>query len=192
MMKWDRRTSPAHPIMTHTIRFAQPADIAALQARDFAFQIDAVLPGPFDVPVPTLDGVAVPPRRKAYTFDAHALTDALHDPDADVLVIERAARQPFGYLLLSCAWNGYASIDDLAVDATHRRQGAAAALMDVAADWARGRQLAGLRLETQSNNVAACRFYARQGFMLGGSDRFLYSALHPDTDEVALYWYLRF
>jgi streptothricin acetyltransferase len=58
--------------------------------------------------------------------------------------------------------------------------------------WARDRQLAGVMLETQNNNVAACRLYESCGFQLGGFDRCLYQGLHPGTHEIALYWYLLF
>jgi streptothricin acetyltransferase len=64
--------------------------------------------------------------------------------------------------------------------------------MDLAVAWAKAQGLAGLTLETQSNNVPACRFYSRYGFTLGGYDRLLYRALDRDTREVALYWYLTF
>ena len=50
----------------------------------------------------------------------------------------------------------------------------------------------GLMLETQDNNVAACRLYARCGFELRGFDTHLYKALDPSSDEIALYWYLIF
>ena len=66
------------------------------------------------------------------------------------------------------------------------------ALLQHAVAWARERQLAGVMLETQNNNVAACRLYESCGFQLGGFDRYLYKGLHPDTDEIALYWYLLF
>jgi ribosomal protein S18 acetylase RimI-like enzyme len=62
--------------------------------------------------------------------------------------------------------------------------------MDEAVVWAREKNLPGIRLETQSNNVAACRFYYRYGFRLGGFDRQLYAALGMEHPEVALYWYL--
>ena len=58
--------------------------------------------------------------------------------------------------------------------------------------WARTQQLAGVMLETQNNNVAACRLYESGGFQLVGFDRCLYRGLHPGTDEIALYWYLVF
>jgi len=45
-------------------------------------------------------------------------------------------------------------------------------------------------LETQHNNVAACRLYARHGFRLGGVDLDLYRGLpHPGRHEIALFWY---
>jgi hypothetical protein len=48
--------------------------------------------------------------------------------------------------------------------------------MDRAVSWANEQGLPGIRLETQSNNVGACRFYERYGFELAGYDRHLYSA----------------
>lgn len=68
----------------------------------------------------------------------------------------------------------------------------ARSLVDQALAWARDGGMPGIRLETQSNNVGACRFYVRCGFVLGGHDRCLYQALHPGTREVALFWYLFF
>jgi RimJ/RimL family protein N-acetyltransferase len=47
-------------------------------------------------------------------------------------------------------------------------------------------------LETQDNNVPACRLYARCGFQLRGFDTHLYKGDDPSTDEIALYWYLVF
>lgn len=66
------------------------------------------------------------------------------------------------------------------------------ALMERAVEWAKSKGFPGMMLETQSNNVAACRLYERCGFMLGGFDSYLYKALDPGTDEIALYWYLMF
>ena len=80
--------------------------------------------------------------------------------------------------------------EDIAVDARRRRAGVGRALMDRAITWAVERGLAGVRLETQSNNVPACRFYESCGFHLGGFDRDLYRGLDGVTTEVALFWYL--
>ena len=65
----------------------------------------------------------------------------------------------------------------------------ATALLDFAKAWARQSGLAGVRLETQSTNVPACRLYQRHGFVLGGADRLVYRADPALAHEVALYWY---
>jgi ribosomal protein S18 acetylase RimI-like enzyme len=83
-------------------------------------------------------------------------------------------------------------IEDIAVDAAQRGNGRARGLMNAAVEWASLANVAGLRLETQSNNVAACGFYQRYGFVLGGYDRHLYSGIHVHGREVALFWYLIF
>jgi ribosomal protein S18 acetylase RimI-like enzyme len=66
------------------------------------------------------------------------------------------------------------------------------ALLQHVIQWAKSRQLPGVMLETQNNNVAACRLYESCGFQLGGFDRCLYLGLNPGTDEIALYWYFCF
>ena len=62
-------------------------------------------------------------------------------------------------------------------------------LIQQAFRWAKDNGLPGIRLETQTTNVAACRFYLRQGFTLGGYDRHLYEGLSPGTRETALFFY---
>lgn len=89
-------------------------------------------------------------------------------------------------------WNGYAYIDDVAVDAKFRRQGVGRVLVERAIEWAKSKGFPGLMLETQNNNVAACKLYERCGFELRGFDTYLYKGLNPNTDEIALYWYLIF
>ena len=44
-----------------------------------------------------------------------------------------------------------------------------------------------MKIESQNTNPAACRFYAKNGFELGGVRRGVY-AEYPD--EVQLLWYL--
>jgi ribosomal protein S18 acetylase RimI-like enzyme len=97
--------------------------------------------------------------------------------------------QPAGEMGLSQHWNGYASIDDVLVAQAFRRRGVGRALVLHAMAWSRARKLAGVVLETQNNNVAACRLYAACGFALRGFDADLYRGLAPRTREVALFWY---
>jgi ribosomal protein S18 acetylase RimI-like enzyme len=75
---------------------------------------------------------------------------------------------------------------DLRVAPARRRQGVGAALFRAAEAWAVARGAAWLRVETQNVNVAACRFYARQGCVLGAVDRFAYPELPGETQ---LLWY---
>ncbi|MGF6157142.1 ribosomal protein S18 acetylase RimI-like enzyme [Ensifer sp. KUDG1] len=157
---------------------------------DFSFEITSEALPPFTGPGV---GDIAPVERyiKAYGSDPDELVEAAAEPDA-ALFAARLDGRLAGYIALSKAWNGFAEVDDIAVDSNARRAGVARALMDRAVSWARERGLPGIRLETQSNNVTACRFYERFGFELAGYDRHLYSALTPGTREIALYWYLRF
>jgi GNAT superfamily N-acetyltransferase len=75
---------------------------------------------------------------------------------------------------------------DIRVAPEARGQGVGAALFRAAEAWAAARGCRQLKVETQNVNLPACRFYARQGCVLGGIDRFAY----PDLpDEVQLLWY---
>ena len=138
--------------------------------------------------------VPLPARRKSYPADAVDLARYIDIAERG-LFVAREADALAGYLAVSRGWNGFASIDDVAVGATFsppRRLGRA--LIQAAARWATSQGLAGLRAETQSNNIAACRLYQKCGFVLGGYDRLLYAALQPGTAETALlfwYWLLR-
>ncbi len=97
-----------------------------------------------------------------------------------------------GQIRLLEYWNAYAYIDDITVAPRYRQQGVGRALMEQAIQWAKAKGCPGLMLETQSNNVPACRLYESCGFELGGFDRNLYRGLNPAADEIALYWYLIF
>jgi ribosomal protein S18 acetylase RimI-like enzyme len=97
-----------------------------------------------------------------------------------------------GEMVLRRWWNNFAYVEDIAVKTMFKRRGVGRELTARAIEWARKRELPGLMLETQSDNVPACLFYEQCGFELGGFDRNLYRALRPESDEVALYWYLLF
>ena len=67
-----------------------------------------------------------------------------------------------------------------------RRRGVGAALFAATENWARARGCRQLKIETQSINVAACRFYASRGCELGAVRRFAYPEL---PEETQLLWY---
>lgn len=75
---------------------------------------------------------------------------------------------------------------DIRVAPAARGRGIGGALFRAAERWVAGRGARWLKAETQNVNVAACRFYARQGCTLGAVNRFGYPEL---PGEVQLLWY---
>jgi GNAT superfamily N-acetyltransferase len=75
---------------------------------------------------------------------------------------------------------------DIRVSPEARGQGVGSALFRSVEAWAVAKGCRCLKVETQNINVPACRFYARQGCVLGGIHRFAYPEL---PDEVQLLWY---
>ena len=75
---------------------------------------------------------------------------------------------------------------DIRVVPEARGQKVGSALFAAAEAWALERGCHWLKVETQTLNVPACRFYQRQGCALGAIHRFAY----PDLpDEVQVLWY---
>jgi streptothricin acetyltransferase len=79
-----------------------------------------------------------------------------------------------------------AVIWDIRVMPELRGQGLGSALFAAAERWAKAQGCKQLKVETQNNNVAACRFYAQRGCTLGSIHRFAYPSL---PEEVQLLWY---
>jgi GNAT superfamily N-acetyltransferase len=75
---------------------------------------------------------------------------------------------------------------DIRVSPEARGRGVGRALFAAAEAWARTRGCQELKVETQNVNVPACRFYTRQGCLLGAVNRRAYPGL---TDEIQLLWY---
>ena len=171
------------------IRITREASLSAaeIQAADFSFDVTEEAGPPFDGTA-LARTVAVQPYRKSYGFDPALLADAPAQGKR-LLAAARDDGRLLGYLLATPGWNGFASINDFAVARDARRLGLGRRLMDEALLWTGEMGLRGLRAETQSNNVPACRFYEASGFRLGGFDRHLYDALGQERHETALFWY---
>ncbi|QAS51491.1 GNAT family N-acetyltransferase [Halobacillus litoralis] len=92
-----------------------------------------------------------------------------------------------GQIRMMKARNRFCYIENIAVIKQARKQGVGTELLKVAEKWARERNLAGLSLETQNDNLGAIRFYIRHGFELGGVDTHTHMK-NPNID-IALYWY---
>jgi len=75
---------------------------------------------------------------------------------------------------------------DIRVARAARGRGVGFALFRGVEAWAAARGCRQLKIETQNVNVPACRFYARQGCVLGAINRYAYREI---PDETQLLWY---
>lgn len=92
-----------------------------------------------------------------------------------------------GQIRLVKDWSRFAYIENIAVKKDFRKSGVGHLLLEAAENWAKEQSLIGLSLEAQNDNLIACRFYVKEGFVLGGVDTLKQSAnLNID---LTLYWY---
>lgn len=87
-------------------------------------------------------------------------------------------------------WNRFCYIENIATKKDYRGSGVGKLLLHKAEEWAKQKKLIGMSLEAQDDNLGACRFYVKQGFILGGADT-LKQSYTPDI-ETTLYWYKLF
>lgn len=161
---------------------------SALARTDFSITIRQEAVPPFDGPH-LINFQSVAPYEKTYPFNK-ALYEEASASERMVATVNILA-ETVGYIAVSRAWNQCAEIDEIMISRSHRGAGLGRALMDEAVVWAKENLLSIIRLETQTSNVSACRFYERYGFKLGGYDRHLYDALDASpSPETALFWYL--
>ena len=181
--------------LTITICQINESNLSQINAVDGSFTVDARLV------LSARDGQIsytiepVQPYIKRYPTEQFDWNTFIDNPDKALYlayVDGQLASQLAGQIILWKNWNHYGYIEDIAVDVNFRHQGIGRRLIEQAITWARERGLPGLMLETQNNNLAACRLYESCGFHLGGFDQELYRAIDPDTTEIALYWYLIF
>lgn len=79
---------------------------------------------------------------------------------------------------------------DIRVADGYKHQGIGQRLFDMAVDHAREAGYRQMIIECQNNNVPACRFYRKQGAVLGKVDAYAYYDDPTIRDEVQLIWYL--
>ena len=139
----------------------------------------------------TYSVVSVQPYVKELSVDAEDYTTFIDNPQK-VIFFAYADGKPAGQIKVVLWWNKFAYIEELTVDPEYRGQGVGHALLTRSIEWAKHGHFPGVMLETQDNNVPACRLYEHCGFALRGLDTHLYKGLNPTTDEIALYWYLIF
>lgn len=85
-------------------------------------------------------------------------------------------------------WHSAAWIWNVMLDTDARGQGIGRRFVQHTIQWARQQGMRAVMLETQTNNVPACKFYAALGFQLVGINEVFYSNKDIENDEVALFW----
>lgn len=85
---------------------------------------------------------------------------------------------------------GTAVLWDIRVHPDDRRRGIGSMLFKQAVDWAKRKGCVYLKIETQNVNVPACRFYSKNGCVLGAIHRYGYASVANVAHESMLLWYL--
>ena len=128
---------------------------------------------------------------KEYPSDEEQWEDYINNPDKTIFFYYNNT-DCVGQIRLRKNWNKYAYIEDIAVAKNHRKTGIGTKLVSKAIEWAKSNDLCGLMLETQDNNLLACRFYSELGFQIGAVDTMLYANFDNISDEKAVFWYKKF
>ncbi|WP_027613144.1 GNAT family N-acetyltransferase [Pseudomonas sp. URIL14HWK12:I6] len=181
--------NPKYPGLS--VRVADDGFAAYIWGSDFSFEVGAYGAAVIGQPVERWAVTPIVPYRKCYGIDPEEFS-SYRDAADSAIFMAYLDDEPVGHLVISTNWNGFAHIDELAVHAPARRHGVAKALLDVAQFWSRKKKLPGIMLETQNNNLGACRLYERCGYEIGGIDHLRYRGIDPNTAEIALFWYRLF
>ena len=97
--------------------------------------------------------------------------------------------QCVGLAILRDGFFKYMYLYDLKVNREHRRQGVAKALLEKAVAAAKERGFQGLYTQGQDNNLGACLFYVKQGFVIGGLDTKDYQGTPQEgKKDILFYW----
>lgn len=128
----------------------------------------------------------------SYPDEDNDYSSYINNPDKAVFVAY-SDKECVGQIVLRKDWNKYAFVEDICVSRSSRGNGVGTALMQKAIEWAKEKELDGVVLETQDNNLLACRFYAKCGFGIGAVNTMLYKNFaKPFSDAIAIFWYLKF
>ncbi|QKS71248.1 GNAT family N-acetyltransferase [Paenalkalicoccus suaedae] len=129
-------------------------------------------------------------RKEIWFPDDKLDWDLYIDKDDKALFLAYLDDTCIGQIRIIRDWNRFCYIENIAVRKDFRKLGVGLHLLTRAEEWAKEHQLIGMSLEAQDDNLAACRFYAKHGFILGGVDTLKHS--NNVAIEATLYWYKLF
>lgn len=156
---------------------------------DFSFKISSEVAKPLsqlalDQPFTTSP---LPERTKDFGFDDEYFQDA--DGKQRVIFVLKKDGKPRGYATASRGWNNMVHLDYICLDTSIRGHGNAMRLLNAVREWAREIGLSCIRIEGQSNNIPACRFYKKAGLAFGGYDEYLFHSIPENKGETAVFFY---
>ncbi|KRL04239.1 GNAT family N-acetyltransferase [Liquorilactobacillus oeni] len=97
--------------------------------------------------------------------------------------------ETIGLAIFNNQWNRYLYLEDLKVSGKYRRKGTAHSLLKLAEKIAKERGYKGFWAIGQNNNVAACEFYLKYGFEIGGLDTKVYSYTSQKGKQDIYFYY---
>jgi streptothricin acetyltransferase len=130
-------------------------------------------------------------KGRRYDFDPQEQEDIrqrFRRGDGLHLVVERDGRLAGILDVIPQEWNNTAWIWNIMLDESIRGRGIGRELFQRAVTWARRQGYRALGLETQTNNVPACKFYAAVGCRVDGLRETFYTNRDVERDEVAIFW----
>ena len=129
--------------------------------------------------------VPVEPYEKTLSIDVEDYSTFINNSQK-VIFFADVYGKPVGQIKMVPWWNKFAYVEELAIDTEFRGKGVGRALMTRAIEWVKEQHFPGITLETQDNNVPACKLYEKCGFVLGGFDLYAYRNF-DNASEIALY-----
>ena len=96
-----------------------------------------------------------------------------------------------GLAIMQQAFFQYMYLYDLKVNSRYRKMGVGKALIQKAKTVAQQNGYRGIYTQGQDNNVGACLFYLKTGFVIGGLDTKVYQGT-PQEGKKDIYFYLDF
>lgn len=97
--------------------------------------------------------------------------------------------KPIGLAVFQDQWTKYLYLADLKVNQDYRRKGVASLLLNATKNLAKSKKYQGIWAIAQNNNLGACRFYLKYGFIIGGLDTKIYDhSSQADKQNIHFYY----
>ena len=96
-----------------------------------------------------------------------------------------------GLAIFANNWNHYIYLDDLKVNPKHRKQGIASQLLEFAKKILKEQGYQGMYTIGQDNNLAACKFYLKNNFEIGGLNTRDYD-FTKQLGKLSVYFYQKY